>query len=112
MYHTSGHIRNAEVFSRPTGVRLRARDLAERMGTTLNTCRCGSVLAVFVACALLIGCGDAQKNAATPPAKLTASQRDSVTAASRLPGAGAMKRALGVADSAAASAARVNEASK
>lgn len=72
-------------------------------------------LLVTVLCVVLLGlagCGNQTDQHQAQPAKLTTSQRDSVTAASRLPGAGAVKGALVDADSAAARAARANAASK
>jgi hypothetical protein len=74
--------------------------------------RWGAVVSILVVCAAILGCSDRSQTGSTPPTKLTAAQRDSVTANSRLPGAGALKGALGAADSAAARAARANEAAK
>jgi hypothetical protein len=81
------------------------------METTMQV-RWRTAVVIMLASVALAGCGDAKQKASPAPAKLTASQRDSVTAASRLPGAGAMKQALVDADSAAARAARVNAAAK
>ncbi len=66
----------------------------------------------FVALTALAACGDKSDDREARPAKLMTSQRDSVTAASRLPGAAAVRGVLVEADSAAARAARVNEASR
>ena len=81
----------------------------KRTGTTRQA---WLVVTILVASSVLIGCGDRNKSSDATPAKLTTSQRDSVTAASRLPGAGAVKQALGIADSAAVRAARLNESTK
>ena len=52
---------------------------------------------------LLAGCsGDSADRATTEADTLTRAQRDSVIGASRLPGAGGVRRALEIADSAAA----------
>ncbi len=81
----------------------------KRTGTTRMARLAFTVLATSSA---LVGCGESQRDDGAVPAKLTTSQRDSVTAASRLPGAAGVKQALDIADSAAASAARLNESSK
>lgn len=60
---------------------------------------------VAVACA---GCGKQQSREAKAP--MTEAQRDSAIAASKLPGAGVVGKALSVADSAEARAQRENEA--
>ena len=50
----------------------------------------------------LAGCGGADREAAAPADTLTQRQRDSIVGASSLPGAGGVRRAIDVADSAAA----------
>ncbi len=80
-----------------------------RIGTTTRGI---SILAIFLACLTQPGCDTDRKGDVVPPARLTSAQRDSVTASSRLPGAGALKQALGAADSAAARAARADAEAK
>ena len=70
------------------------------------------ILAIIVACSTQPGCDTRRQDDVVPPARLTPAQRDSVTASSRLPGAGVLKQALGAADSAAARAARADEEAK
>jgi hypothetical protein len=50
----------------------------------------------------LAGCGSSDREAAAPADTLTQRQRDSIIGASSLPGAGGVRRAIDVADSAAA----------
>lgn len=57
---------------------------------------------------LLSGCTDVGSDKAAKK-KLTTHQRDSVLAKSRLPGAGAVGRAIEVSDSAAVRAKRINK---
>lgn len=62
-----------------------------------------AIVRSVVVLALLVGCsGDSADTAATSADTLTRAQRDSVIGASRLPGAGGVRRALEIADSAAA----------
>ncbi|HSJ10092.1 MAG TPA: hypothetical protein VK928_09260 [Longimicrobiales bacterium] len=56
----------------------------------------------FVISLVLAGCGGADREAAAPADTLTQRQRDSIVGASSLPGAGGVRRAMDVADSAAA----------
>jgi hypothetical protein len=64
----------------------------------------------FIGCMVLVGCGssDNTDSAAGSRDSLTQHQRDSVLGASRLPGARPVQRALDVADSANARAARMD----
>ena len=64
---------------------------------------CCFALSVAVSCGKNVG-GDNE----SPPSKMTQSQRDSALAASKIPGAKAVGRALTVADSARARADRLN----
>lgn len=68
--------------------------------------------AVGLAVVLAVGCGGGEQSSPEAPAKLSRAQRDSVTAASRLPGAGGVRQALADADSAAARAARLDGQSR
>lgn len=67
------------------------------------------VVLLPAACALLVACGGGKSE---PPAALTPARRDSVLSESALPGAGAVKGALGVADSARVRAERADEAGR
>jgi hypothetical protein len=71
---------------------------------------CSTVIALV--CVGILGCSKDGGKTAAAPVKLSPAQRDSVTANSRSPGAGALKRTLSVADSAAARVVRENETSK
>ena len=75
------------------------------------------VLAAIAAAAVLTSCSakkpeQARETEREPAAEMTDRQRDSTLAHSKLPGAGAVGRAMEQADSAAARAARENAASK
>lgn len=69
------------------------------------------VLVTTVVCSATVlgGCGKKEAQEAKEP--MTEAQRDSAIAASKLPGAGAVGKALSAADSARARAARVDAAS-
>jgi hypothetical protein len=71
----------------------------------LNISRGAVVVASLLA---LTGCGEKQSDQSRAP--LTRAQRDSVLAASQLPGAAAVGKALAVSDSATARAERINNA--
>jgi hypothetical protein len=63
---------------------------------------------LMLGAALLVGCG----KEAPPKKELTQRQKDSVVAASRLPGAQGVGAAMRVSDSAAARRARIDSASQ
>ena len=69
--------------------------------------RCVLFALLPAACTLLVACGGGKGE---PAAALTPAQRDSVLSESALPGAGAVKGALGVADSARVRAERADQA--
>ena len=74
----------------------------------MNRRRAAAVTAALLAAGLVLGaCGGKGE---TPASTLSKAQRDSVLAESALPGAGAVKGALGAADSAQARAARADDA--
>jgi len=72
----------------------------------MNRYRRVALVTAVVACAC--GCGKQQSKEAKTP--MTEAQRDSAIAASKLPGAGVVGKALTAADSARARAQRENEA--
>jgi len=69
------------------------------------------VLVLFVGCLGLFGSCSKKKSKSErqPSSALTESQRDSVIAASRLPGAKAVGRAIAISDSAEARAKRIED---
>jgi hypothetical protein len=68
------------------------------------------VLAVSIGLLGLLGsCGERNRNEGQPPGTLTESQRDSTIAASKLPGAKVVGRAIDLSDSARARAKRIDE---
>jgi hypothetical protein len=59
---------------------------------------------------VLVGCGEKKSNSKSQPSsKLTERQRDSTIAASKLPGAHAVGRAMAISDSAEARAKRLDD---
>ena len=74
---------------------------------TTSRWRRALVVLLPMACVLLTACGGGKSE---PDPALTPARRDSVLSESALPGAGAVKGALGVADSARVRAERADEA--